>query len=141
MADQLPQIPHLRRGDPRLRQPTHAQQVRQIGRVTEVVLHPPVGERLHPQRVGQVHVGADRGQHVRRPVPAVRRLQHDLGLLAGAAHDLRQQLGIVADPHRLQHLAVLIGAADHRSAPVQVDPDELLAVVCCAHRGLLHVGM
>jgi hypothetical protein len=32
-----------------LRQPTHAQQVRQIGRVTEVVGHPPVGERLHAQ--------------------------------------------------------------------------------------------
>ena len=63
---------------------------------------------------------------------------HDLRPLAGAAHDLSQQLEIVADPHRLQHLALLIGAADHLPAPVQVDPNEPPAVVCCAHRGLLH---
>jgi hypothetical protein len=48
MAHQLPQLPHLRRGDPRLRQPTHAQQIRQIGRVAEVVVHPPVGEPFTP---------------------------------------------------------------------------------------------
>jgi hypothetical protein len=79
MAHQLPQIPHLRRGDPRLRQPTHAQQIRQISGVAEVVGHPPVGERLHAQRVGQVHACADRGQQVRRPVPAIGRLQQTSG--------------------------------------------------------------
>ena len=90
MAHQLPQIPDLGWRDPRLREPTHAQQVRQIGRVTEVVGHPTVGERLHAQRVGQVHRGADGGQQVRCPLPAVGCLQHDLGLLAGAGHDLGQ---------------------------------------------------
>jgi hypothetical protein len=52
-----------------------------------------------------------------------------------------QRLRVVADPHRLQHLAVLIGAADHRPAPVQVDPDELLAVVCCLTGASFTVGM
>jgi hypothetical protein len=37
---------------------TNPQQVGQIGRVTEVVLHPAVLKPLHPQRVGRVHARA-----------------------------------------------------------------------------------
>ena len=48
VADQLAQLPHLRWGDPRLGQPAHPQQIRQIGGVAHVVLHPPIGEPLDP---------------------------------------------------------------------------------------------
>lgn len=58
-------------------------------RVTLVVLHPPVGETLHPQRMRQMHPGARLGQHVSGPVPAVGRLQHHLRLLTPGG-DLRR---------------------------------------------------
>jgi hypothetical protein len=58
VAHQLAQFPHRRPGDPAFRQPAHAQQIRQIGGVTNVVLDPPVGETFHAQRVRQVHIGA-----------------------------------------------------------------------------------
>ena len=48
VAHQLAQLPFVRGGDVGLGQPTHPQQIRQIGGVTHVVLHPPVGEPLHP---------------------------------------------------------------------------------------------
>jgi hypothetical protein len=57
-ARQLPQLADLVRGDPRLGQPAHPQQVSQIGRVTLVVFDPAVAERLDPERVRQVHLGA-----------------------------------------------------------------------------------
>ena len=58
---QLAQLPGRRRGDPRLRQPTHPQQIGQIGGVPLVVLHPPVRERLDPQRMRQMHLRAQLG--------------------------------------------------------------------------------
>ena len=60
--DQLGPVPHPaaqlpggRRGDPRLGQPAHPQQVGQVRGVALVVLHPPQREHLHPQRVRQMH--------------------------------------------------------------------------------------
>ena len=58
VADQLPEFPQRRRGDPRLRQTTHPQQISQQAGVSVVLLHPLIGERLHPQRMGQMHLGA-----------------------------------------------------------------------------------
>ena len=55
----------------------HPKQVGEMRRVPHVVLHPPVLEPLHSQRVGQVHGRAQLGERVRRPVPAVRSFQHD----------------------------------------------------------------
>ena len=52
-------------------QPAHPQQVGQVRGVPLVVLDPPVAERLHPQRVRQVHFRPGLLQHVRCPVPAV----------------------------------------------------------------------
>ena len=57
-------------------QPRQPQQVGQVGAVPLVVLDPPVGERLDPQRVGQVHLRPGGRQRVRRPVPAVGGLDH-----------------------------------------------------------------
>lgn len=62
-----------------LGQAVHAQQISQVGGVAFVVLHPSVGEALHPKRVGQVHDRAHLGQRVRGPIPAVSGFQHDLG--------------------------------------------------------------
>jgi len=102
MPHQLPQLPSRRRGDPRLRQPLHPQQIGKIESVAFVVLHPPVGEAFHPQWVGQMHAAAQLGQRVDRPVPAIGRFQHHLRVFPGAGHHRGQLLAIVDDPHRLQ---------------------------------------
>ena len=94
-------------GDPRLGQPAHPQQVRQVRGVAHVVLHPPIGESLDPQRVRQVHPGAGLGQHVRRPVPAVRCFEHDLRFGPALADLTGQRQRIVGDPHAAQLLACL----------------------------------
>jgi hypothetical protein len=54
VADKLAQLPGHRRGDPRLGQPTHPQQIGQIERVALVVLDPPILKRLYSQRMRQV---------------------------------------------------------------------------------------
>jgi hypothetical protein len=134
VADEFAQLPHRRWGDPGLGQPAHPQQIRQVGGVADVVLHPPVGEALDPQRVGQVHPGAGLGEYVGGPVPAVGGLEHHLRLDTGLA-DLPSQSGrVVHDPPGLQVLARLGLAHDHRPPPVQIDPDELSAVI------LIHQG-
>jgi len=90
VPDQLAQFPGRRRCDPRLGQTPHPQQVAQVDRIPEVVLHPSVLEGLHTQRVSQVRARAALGQGVGRPVPAVGRLDDDLGVLPGPGHRLGQ---------------------------------------------------
>jgi hypothetical protein len=143
-ADQLGPMPHPAtqlptggRGDPGLGQPAHPQQIGQVRRVALVVLNPPVGKHLHPQRMRQVHGRAELGEGVRGPVPAIRRLQHDLRVLAGAFHHLPQVLRVVRDPHRLQLLPGLGHPHQHRPPPMQIHPHDLPARVLFAHRGLL----
>ena len=134
---QLPQLPGRRRRDPRLRQPTHPQQVGQIRGVADVVLHPPVLKRLHPQRMRQMHVRAGRLQRVDRPVPAVGGLQHHLGIRTGPGHHRRQPVDVVDDPHRLQHLARLGRPHESRCAD---GADRYRRTACPAYsdiRGLL----
>jgi hypothetical protein len=132
---QLPQLPDLRRGDPRLRQPPHAQQIGKIRSVAFVVLHPPVGEAFHPQWVGQMHAAAQLGQRVDRPIPAIGRFQHHLRVFPGAGHHRRQLLAIVDDPHRLQRLPGLGHPHQHRATPMQIHPHVLPTVVVFAHKG------
>src|SRR5262249_41290171 len=55
---ELPQLPDLRRGDPRLRQPAPPQPIRQVRGVLLVVFDSPVGERLHPPKVRPVPLPA-----------------------------------------------------------------------------------
>jgi hypothetical protein len=68
MPHQLAQLADLGRGDPRLGESAHPQQVGQIRGIAQVVLHPPLGKALDPQRVRQVHPGTGLGEHVRSPV-------------------------------------------------------------------------
>jgi Transposase DDE domain group 1 len=111
------QLAHPARGDPRLRQAAHPQQIRQISGVPFVVLDPAVGERLHPERMGQVDLGARRGQGVRAPVPAVRCFQDDPRGLPGAG-DLRPQLRrAVRNPHRGEPPPVLGHPHQHAAPP------------------------
>ena len=75
VPDQLPQLPQLRRGDVGLGQRPEPEQVRQLVGVGRVGLDPlALAQRLHPQRVRQVHLEPGREQRVDRPVPAVGRL-------------------------------------------------------------------
>ena len=94
----LPQLADLRRGDPRLRQPAHPQQVGQVAGIALVVLDPAAGEGLDSQRVCQVHLGTSRRQRIRRPVPAVAGLQHHLRVQARPLDLCRQPRRAVGDP-------------------------------------------
>ncbi len=133
---QLPQLAHLPRGDPRLGQPAHPQQISKISSVSLVVPGPPVGEPLHAQRAGQVHLRAGPGQRVRRPVPPVCCLQHHPRVLTGPG-DLPAQLRrAVRDPRGLQLPAIRRHPHQHATAPVQVHPDDLPAVAGFRHKGL-----
>jgi hypothetical protein len=113
VTDQLAQLPDLRRSDPRLRQPPHAQQIAQVAGVQLIVLHPPVGPALHTQRMGQVHVRAARGEHIGGPVPPVRCLEHHFGVGAGLLDRARQRDGVVVDADLFEDLTVGVLADDH----------------------------
>jgi hypothetical protein len=82
IAHQLPQLPRRRRRDPRLRQPTQPQQIRQVPGVALVVLDPPVAPVV-ARRMREMHPVAIRLEQVHRPVPAIGRLDHHLGVRAG----------------------------------------------------------
>jgi hypothetical protein len=130
--------PGGRRGDPRLGQPAHSQQVSQVRGVSFVVLHASVGETLDSQRVCQVHLGTQLLQHVDCPVPAVGGFQHHLGVLTGLGDLLGQRDRVVVDAYRLQPLAgISRHPHQHAASAVQVDPYDLRPVVSCVHRGLL----
>ena len=129
VPDQLPQLPGRRRGDPRLRQPTHPQQVSQIRRVAFVVLHPPVRESLDSQRMREMYLRTRLGQHIRGPIPAVGRFQHHLRGLTPRRDLLGQGERIVVDPRHSQPLTGLRLPHDHRAPSMQIDTHELLSHV------------
>ena len=131
VAHQLAQLTQRRRSDPRLRQAPQAQHVGQVGGVDDVVLDPPLTP-VQRVRVGQVHRRTQLLQHVHRPVPPVRRLQHDLRTVSGRGHRLGQRCGAVVDPHHRQPLATRAHPNDNPAATVEINPD-----VLSSHRGLL----
>jgi len=125
MTDQLAQPPGSRRRNPRLGQPTHPQQVRQVASVPDIVLDPPVLKRLHTQRVRQVHLRPAGLQRIDRPVPPVGGLQDHLRALTRPRHRVRQTIEIIDDPHRLEDLTRLGGPHDHRPATMQINTHKL----------------
>jgi len=74
VTDQLTQLPDLRRGDPRGRRPIQTQQVRELGGIELVGLRPAALHRGDPTRVREMDLEPSRGQRIRRPVPAIGRL-------------------------------------------------------------------
>lgn len=106
VADQLPQLAHLGRGDPGLGQAAQAQEVDQVGGVTLVVLHPPVAPVV-AERMGQVDPGAALGEEVGSPVPPKCRFQNHVGFFAGGGHRLGHGDRVVVDVDLGQQLAVV----------------------------------
>jgi hypothetical protein len=84
VADQFAQLPLRRRSDEGLGQIPAAQPVRQLGRVAHIVLDPP-GVPVQAKRVHQMHVRAVGLEQIRRPIPAVGRLESDLRIGPGLA--------------------------------------------------------
>ena len=74
-------------------------------------------------------------QHIDRPIPAVGGFQHHLGVGSGLLELQSQRDRIVDDPHHRELLTGFGLAHDHRPPPMQIDPDELPAVIL-VHRGL-----
>jgi hypothetical protein len=134
VPDQFPQLTCFRRGDPRLRESAHPQQIGEILGVAFVVLDPPILEGFHPQRMSQMHVGAGRLEGIDRPVPAVGRLEDDLRVDPGTRHHPIQRIDIIGDPDRLQHLTGIGRPNQHRAAPMQIDTHELLTCIL-RHKG------
>jgi hypothetical protein len=119
--DHLTQLTHRRRRHPRLREPTHPQQIRQQRRIPIVVLDAAMLIALDPQRMSQVQPMPSRPDHVRRPIPAERRLHRDLQPVADVGQRQRQVLRRVVDLRRRQPLTITVQSNDHRTTPVQVD--------------------
>ena len=135
VADHLAKLPHSRRRQVGLRQPTHPQQVRQIRRVAHVVLDPPVGETLYSQRMRQMDLRTGGLQHISRPVPAIRRFQHHLRIPTSLRDLQAQRDRVIVDAYRRKPLTGLGHPHDHAAAPVQIDTHDLPTVVLCLHVG------
>jgi hypothetical protein len=126
---QFPELADLTRGDPRFGQPAHPQQIGKVLSVFLVILYPPVAERLHSQRMRQVHLRTGGLQGISRPVPPIRCLQHHLRRQTGL-DDLRYELARgVADPGRCQLPAIRGHPHQHRTPPVQIHTHDLRAVI------------
>jgi hypothetical protein len=135
----LPQSAHLGRGDPRLGQPAHPQQVGKITSVKLVVLDSAVRETLDPQGMRQMHGRTGVGQHVRSPVPAVRCFQHHLRALTPRGNQLRQLKWIVVDTNRrTKTLTLRRHPHNHATPPMQIYPDKLPSAIL-VHRASLVV--
>jgi hypothetical protein len=135
IAHQLARLPHRRRRDPRLRQATQAQQVRQVAGVTLVVLDPTVAPVV-ARGVREMHPEAGVLKQIHGPVPAVGRLDHHLRVTTRLAHHLEQRHRVVRDPDGVELLALSAHRVDHRAATMQVDTD-----VTSFHRASLVVRL
>ena len=125
VPDELSQLAHLGRGDPRLGQVIAAQPVGQLGGVLDVVLDPPAVP-VQTERVDQMHPAPLGLEQIGRPVPAIARLQGHLRVRARLGDRHRPRDRVVVDLGHAQHLAGVVHPHDHRPAAMQVDPDILL---------------
>lgn len=108
VANELSELSHRRWGDPGLGDEVEAQHVEQGVGITDVVLDAS-GVPVQAERVGQVDVRSQLGEDVARPVPATRRLQDDLGVLAGGSDHVGEVDRVVVDAHRLEPFAEFVG--------------------------------
>jgi pyruvate formate-lyase activating enzyme-like uncharacterized protein len=74
--------------------------MRERAGVDGIGLHPRRGDRLGPERVGQVQLVAVVGEQVGQPLPAVGRLERDLGLAVELVEQRHEGVGVVGDPAR-----------------------------------------
>lgn len=136
VAHQLPQLTHLGWGDPCLGQSVHAQQIRQIRGVADVVLDSTVPKPFETQWVCEVDGRAGGLQRVDCLVPPVRGFEHHLGVRSGAVELPFQRVRVVDDPGYRQLLALAVVADDHRPPPVQIDSYELRTWFILVHEGV-----
>jgi hypothetical protein len=116
-----PQLAHLCRGDPRLRQQVRAQQLRQDRRVDLVVLQPRRRDRLALQRMDQVRLEAVILQQLHQPAPAERGLERRRGAAGQAADHAQDRLHAVGHVAVGEHLALLIDDRHLGALAVHVD--------------------
>jgi len=64
-------------------------------------------------------------EQVRQPLPAVGRLERDLGLAVELAELRHERVGVVGDPAREQLAAVLVERRDVRALAMQIDADRI----------------
>jgi hypothetical protein len=121
IANQLPQLPKVRRGDPGLGELVKTHPVDELAAVLVVVLHPPALPGLTEARgVDQMHGGAQVLQHVHGPVPAVGGLDGHLGVRPGVDKGLGQCDGAVVDALDRELGAGLVLPHDQRPGQVQI---------------------
>jgi hypothetical protein len=76
ITHELSQLAHRLRRDPCFGETTQPQQVREIASVALIVLHPALAPVI-AGGVRQMHIEPVLLQHIDRPIPAIRRLDHD----------------------------------------------------------------
>jgi hypothetical protein len=112
LAQQVAQVAQVAWGDVGLGQQIGAQQLRERARVDRVGLDPRGRDRLRAQRVRQMQLAALMLEQLCQPLPAIRRLQRELGLLTELAQQLAEALAVVDQPTRQQLVAVLVDDRD-----------------------------
>jgi hypothetical protein len=123
VPQQRPQLPHLRRGDPRLRQQIRAQQLSQDRRINLVVLQPGRGDRLALQRVHQVRIETVAFEQLHQPPPAERRLKRSRRACRQATDHAEEGLHAVGHVPVGEHLAILIDHHHLGTLAMDVDTD------------------
>lgn len=114
----------MRRRDPRLGELSQAELSHQVEGITLVVLHPAVAP-VEPRRAGQMNLRTMVDQQVDQPVVAEGGLQDHHRVLTSFRHGRHHLERVVEDPPRRQVTAIAVHPHDHRTAPVQIDPDIL----------------
>jgi len=112
LAQEIAQVAQLARCHVGLGQQIGAQQLGERARVDRVSLHPRRGDRLGPQRVGQVQFVAVLLEQVGQPLPAIGRLKRDLGLAVEFPEEREESAGGGDDPAREQLDAMLVERRD-----------------------------
>ena len=72
--------------------------------------------QLFPERMGEVHVGAEVLENIGRPVPAIGGFEDHLGLGPGRGHGLGEFEGLTDEAFGAEHLAVFSHSNDGRAA-------------------------
>src|SRR5437899_11108862 len=75
-------------------------------------------------------------QRIHRPVPAIGRLQRDVGSRTGLADLAQQPIPVVVDADLTDDLTVRTHPTDHTAPAMQIDPDELGRCITLTHGGL-----
>ena len=115
ITHQLAQLSDLWWRDPALGQTPEGQHGGQVLGVAHVVLDASVPPVV-PERMGEVHVGAEVLENIGRPVPAIGGFEDHLGLGPGSGHGLGEFEGLTDEAFGAEHLAVFSHSNDGRAA-------------------------